>query len=307
MSNEMPQGNPSAPSPEVQALVDQQTAAMQADNNEQIAQQEAEVKKAEEAQKPQEDKFAQKFAALSRKEKAIRDKERALEMKIKEMETRSAQLEAEIKSKYVDPEMLTQDPLKVLSEKGLSPEQLAELILNNGKKTPERLLEEYDKKMQAKLSEYEQKLQAKEQAEKQAQLEKVTNEFKNEIASFVSATPDYELIRANSAESLVYDVIEEHYLQTQDENGENGTILSNKEACDLVESYLLEQAKSVWEKANKKLSTVYGLKSEAKPEPKGQSPTLSNAMSASAPKNADRKLTDEESKQLAAKMIRWID
>lgn len=306
MSNEIPAVHPSLDNSEVQAAVDAQTDAVVGDNEVQKAVADQAVKAAAEGQKPEEDKFAQKFAALSRKEKALRQKELQAEARVREMEAKLAEMEQTYKSKYIDPDVFKKNPLKIAAEHGLTADQMAEMILNDGKRTPERLLEEYEQKMQAKLQELENKLTAKEQAEKEAKLQQATQSFKSEIASFVESNTEYELIRANDATELVYDTIEEYYNKTLEENGE-GTILSHKEACDLVEEYLLEEAKKVWSKANNKLAKIVQPEKPAEQTQQRQSQTLSNAMAATSKAAVKTKLSDDESKAEAAKLIRWID
>ena len=48
----------------------------------------------------------------------------------------------------------------------------------------------------------------------------------------------YELIQANEANDIIYDVIEEHYNET-------GRILDIEEAAEAVESYLEEEAEKL--------------------------------------------------------------
>lgn len=290
------------------AAVDAEAAQVAEQQQQEVQQKEAAV---EEAKKSQEtDRFAQKFAALSRKEKAMRAREAQIAAREKEIEDLRSKLEDDVKSKYIDPASLKKNPLKTLSDTGLSPEELAELILNDGKKTPESLVEQVKAEMRQEIEQLKNQLKEKETKEQEQKLEQVTENFKKELKSFAETTEDYELIRANDAYDLVYETIEAYYEETKDDNGENGTILSNKEACDLVEEHLLAEAKKVWEKANKKLSGIVVPKEEPSnesPTQQRQSPTLSNAMSASASKNAGRKLSDEESKAEIAKLIRWKD
>lgn len=265
----------------------------------------------------QDDKFAAKFAALSRKQKQVEQRERLMEQREKDWNTKFSEQETSYKSKYIDPDALTQNPLKILQDRGLSPEKLAELILNDGKKTPQHLMDEYEKKMQAKFDELNGKLTAKDEAEKNAKIQEATDQFKSKINSFANENAEYELIRANEATDLVYDTIEEYYNQTlaqATEAGEQdakGIILNTKEACDLVEKYLEDEAKKIFSKAPSKLSKFApGTTATAAPaaNPQGQSsPTLSNAMSTSSQAVDHSKLSDQDSKKEAAKLIKWLE
>ena len=263
---------------------------------------EAEVPKAEVAS-AQEEKFAAKFAALSRKEKAIRQREVQLNQQMQELQQRLQQIEEQnkqVESYKQIPDRLKKEPLKVLNESGLTFEQLAEMVMNDGKPTQDMVLNEYEKKFMSKVQELEKKLADKEAKEQEDKYNQAIAQFQGQLTDFVAKTEDYELIRANDSVDLVYQVIEEHFNET-------GEILSNKEACDAVEEYLLEEAKKLVdrEKVKKLLQPQTPSKSAAIPGK--SSPTLSNAAAAQATKSAARLLSDEESKAEAAKLIRWDD
>lgn len=255
-------------------------------------------------QSPQEEKFAAKFAALSRKEKAVRQRELQLQQQMQLMEQRLKQMEEQ--SKQVEnfkqlPDRLKKEPFKVLEEQGLTFEQLAEMIANDGKPTQDMVLNEYEKKVMAKMEELERKLAEKEAKEQQDKYDQAISQFQAQLTDFITKTEDYDLIRANDATDLVFQVIEEHHNET-------GEILSNKEACDAVEEYLLEEAKKLVDRD--KVKKLLQPQSPSKPAASTgkSSPTLSNAAAAQAsPKQAARMLSDEESKREAAKLIRWED
>jgi len=255
--------------------------------------------KKEEAPKEQ-DKFAAKFAALSRKEKQLRAREQEMNTRLKDMEAKLAAKEAEVSSKFIDPARFKKEPLKVMEETGLSFQQLAEMVMNDGKPTQDQALSEVEARMQAKLKEYEDKLAAKEAKEAKERHEAQLHAFKVQLTDFVNTTEDYELIRAEDATSLVYDVIEAHYNKTADESGQNGEILSNKEAADAVEAYLLENAKKLTQV--KKLQPAAA---PAKPAEKKAATTLSNAQAAQGATMSAKRLSDEESKAEASKLIKW--
>lgn len=253
---------------------------------------------------PEEEKFAAKFAALSRKEKAVRQRELQLQQQMQQLEQRLKQMEEQ--SKQVEnfkqlPDRLKKEPLKVLEESGLKFEQLAEMVLNDGKPTQDMVLSEYEKKFMSRMEELEKKLAEKEAKEQQEKYDAAINQFQAQLVDFIGQTPDYELIRANDAGDLVYQVIEEHHAET-------GQILSNKEACDAVEEYLLEEAKKLVDREKVKKLLQPQPPSKPAAQTGKSSPTLSNAQAAQASKpQAARRLSDEESKAEAAKLIRWDD
>ena len=247
------------------------------------------------------DRFASKFAALSRKEKALRDKEADYQSKFEDMERRLAEYEAKNKEPEVDWEqLLRRDPLKALEEVGLGYDKLTELALNDGKLTPDMQLaamrEEIESDYRRKFEELEGRLTEKEQAEQEAYYDSVQENFHNEINNFVEQNQDkYELIEASQANTLVFDVIEEHYNET-------GRVLDIGEAADAVESYLEEEAGKLMKL--KKISSRLGVDPRELEEL--EQVTLSNDHSAQVQYDgASRLLSEEESKASAAKMLQW--
>ena len=97
-----------------------------------------------------------------------------------------------------------------------------------------------------------------------------------EITDTVNSNEKYELIQANSAVQLVYDVIEAHYNDTKN-------VLPIDEAAEHVENYLFEESKKLLNM--KKLQSLFNTpQASSKPvESRSQAvskPTLSNALSA---------------------------
>jgi len=259
-----------------------------------------EVKKIEEAPK-QEDKFAAKFAALSRKERQLREREKAVELRLKKLEQDYKQKETELSSKFIDPSRLKKESLQILKEQGITFEQLAEMALNDGKPTPEMMQSELEKKLVSKIEELEKKLEERETKAQETKYEEILNNFTGELTNFVNSSNDYELIQANNAVGLVYEVIEEHHAST-------GKILDMKAAADAVENYLLEEAKKQLSLNKIKGLVTPKVDENANQSPKKSSVTLTNsaAATASAVKSA-RPMSQEESLREAAKLIRWDD
>ncbi len=200
----------------------------------------------EEAREPEKsDDFSRKFAALSRREKEIRAKEVEYDKRIAELEERLGSFG---KKPEPEPELpieyrLKKDPLRALEDMGLSYDKLTELALNDGKLTPEmqmRLMrEELEGDYKKKFEELENRLLEKEKSDEQRRYDDIQRGFQNEIEDFVESNADrYELIQANEANDIIYDVIEEHYNDT-------GRILDIEEAAEAVESYLEEEAEKL--------------------------------------------------------------
>lgn len=247
------------------------------------------------------DQFASKFAALSRKEKALRERESEYESKFEEMERRLADYETRDQEPEVDWEhMLRNDPLKALEEAGLGYDKLTELALNDGKLTPDMQLaamrQELENDYKQKFEELEDRLNQKEQLEQDTYYDSIQQNFQDEIGNVVQQNPEkFELIAASEADGLVYDVIEEHYNET-------GRVLDIEEAADAVESYLEEEANKLMKL--KKISNRLGidpLELEAM-----EQVTLSNDHSAQVNyEGANRMLSNDESRARAARMLQW--
>lgn len=242
------------------------------------------------------DKFAKKFAALSRKEKELKQKEAELENKLKEFQSADTLRE-----------QLKQNPVKMLEEMGITYQDITEMVLNEGNPTPEMLINkmksEYEEKLESLRNEY---LEDK-KAEEEAKYNAVIENFQQEIVEHVNSNEDYELIRAQDRADLVYDVIEEHYEET-------GRVLEINEAADAVEQYLLQEAKKLLKvkKLGGQLSDEEqqqlddsGLENPSQKSEEKKSVTLTNNQTTTVPNRRERALSREESLAEAAKLIRW--
>jgi len=275
------------------ALADKQTSEAAADDT---------------TEQPQEDvDFSKKFAALSRKEKDLRSRETDYDTKMAELQARLDELES---SKTVEPEpapelpleyRIKKDPLGTLAELGLDYEALTNLALNDGKLSNDMQMklmrEEMEGDYRKKFEDLETRLNEKEKAEEESRYDKVINDFKSEIETVVNSDSEaYELIQANNATDLVYDVIESHY-------NENNRVLDVKEAAEAVESYLEEEARKLLKL--KKLTKSEEVEEVAVKPNTQSSPTLTNDHSAMSQNQTDKKLSSEESVYNAAKMLKW--
>lgn len=254
--------------------------------------------------KKEDDAFSKKFAALSKKEKQIRQRETQLNAKMAELEAKIKAMEApkvEEKPQIPIEKRLKQSPLETLKELGLSYEKLTELALNDGKMSlddkMELLKEEMEAKHQAEIEAIRNELTNRDKKSEEDKYKEVIQNFMVELTGFVNNTEDYELIRANDAVPLVYDVIEQHHVKT-------GRILSNKEAADHVESHLLEEAQKLLKL--KKLGYKPEPVSDKKPEGQINKPTLTNNSATTLSNKVVSELkSDSELKKAAAAMLKW--
>jgi len=241
------------------------------------------------------DNFDRKFAALSRKERDIRARESEL-----------SELEEKFQSMEQEPEMpleqrLRANPLKVLEELGLGYETLTDLALNDGKLTPDMQMQlirdELEADYQSRFHDLEQRLEERDEKEQDERYDSILSGFMEEIQNHVATDDNYELIRANDAGDVVYEVMEEHYNQS-------GNILSIDEAAEAVESYLEEEADKIvnLQKVRSRLNIN---ELEPRDEYRQSQVTLSNAHAAQANERVGRMLSDDQSKREIAKMLKW--
>ena len=257
--------------------------------------------------KSEDNQFASKFAALSRKEKELRQRQMEVESKYSEYEAWKA--EQETKQNQKEPEIpleyrLKKDPLTTLSELGLSYDKLTELALNDGKLTPDMQMElmkrEMEEQYNSKFNSLKEELESYRQSQEEAKYEETVNSFKQELTSFVNQGESYDLIRATDAVDLVYEEIENHFQST-------GEILDMEKAAEVIESQLREEYETILSKNAEKFGYTKAQQEEAKEKLFTSSPTLSNSQTSTVSTNGERFLSDDESKQAAANLIKWND
>lgn len=212
------------------------------------------------------------FAALAKQK-------RALQVKESELAKREEALKATPQEGGLDLKRLKADPLSVLQEAGVTYEQLTEEILNQGNSLdPESLRKQIKEELKKEFTEEFSTRDA--QAEQQ-----VRAEIRKEINSLVVQGDDYELIRETRSQQDVDDLIYKTWQKT-------GEILDTKEACELVETELIEDSL--------KLARLKKVQGRIAPEPqmpqqsqRGQFRTLTN-------KDNARPVSDRRARALAA-------
>ncbi|MBV6514140.1 MAG: hypothetical protein FMNOHCHN_03730 [Ignavibacteriaceae bacterium] len=250
------------------------------------------------------DRFGPKFAALSRKERLIREREKQLEARQKEIEEKAKQAEEKFKKFEELPKRAKQNVFEVLNDLGLSSEELLDMLANEGKPTEKmqrneelESLKEYVKNLEAKINGSEQERLEQQKKAEQERYDKTLASFKQSIKEHVDSTPALELTRANNAEELVYEVIDQHFKETNE-------IMEIADAALKVEQYFEAELERLL--ALEKVKQKAGVKPVSKEPPK-DSATLSNDLTTEVPSSGQKFLSDEESKREAAKLIKWHD
>ena len=253
------------------------------------------------------DQYATKFAELARRERALQQQQQ----EYKSLKARLEEMDALEK-------LRDEDPLSYLDKKGLSYEKLTQRVLSGGKKSVEEQVEELQQSLKARD---EAAAKAAKDAEQKA-FDDRQAAYMAELDTFVKGN-DYELIQQYGQTQMVYDVILDHYLQTQ-QQGE-AKLLSFKEASDLVEEHLEgEVAKAL---STKRIKARIGI-TEPPPDsvpplssqnttPAAQSPTparppsgpttLNNSLrTTTEPDRTAERVSDEELFKRAAQTLRFV-
>lgn len=263
----------------------------------------------------QDDKFAAKFAALSKKEKQVRQREQAVDRRMAEMEAKFKAQEETLKPFMSLKDNASKDPgvlFENLKAAGLTEQQIIERYILKQEPTPEEkqtnILQQLQKEIEALKSERSRDIEMAKQNEaksKEQGQQQAKDNYIKYLGEFVAKNADqYELIRNNDSVDLIYDVIEEHYNLTEQENGAGqGVILTERDAADRVEEFLLEQAKKLIE--TNKLKQLVGTRTPTPAPIKGQSATLSNSLAQKVPSKAEPYLSDAESKKRFAAAIKF--
>ena len=257
---------------------------------------------------PLKERSSERFAALARKEAEVYRRAQAVKQQqaefVRQMEAQRAEMmrqAEEIKAYQSAKQAAALNPLDALKQLGLTYEQITEYVLNDNKPTPTAEVQSVRQELEAF------KKQAREEQEKlvRAQRDQIAREqqqivenFREEVSEYVSQHSDaYELTNLYGGASLVFDVINEHFNQTQ-------KLLSIPEAAKLVEEHYEDLAKKA--QATKKFaaSTQKAASPQevpAAPAPK-PGPTLSNSLTAMPAGKAQSPRTDAE--RIAAALAR---
>ncbi len=197
-----------------------------------------------EASKPAADPLSARYAQLARQERALRAKVQAQEAAFKAREAAfneqiaaAKAKEAEYTSNYVPKSRIKSDPLSVMTEEGVTYDELTQAILNPQAKQDPRVLAEIEK-LRAEVKEaraYQEKAKEESVAQQKQAYNQAVNQIRNEAKQLIASDPSFEMIKETRSIGDVVDLIEKTY-------NEDGILLSVEEAATQVEEYLATQA-----------------------------------------------------------------
>ena len=236
------------------------------------------------------DEWAGRFAALTKKEKHIQAQK-------KQFDAERAELEDLRRAKG----LAKTAPKEFLQAHGLTYEELTEIILSNKEQDAKALdpVAKLQKQLDDDLAE---RNREKEEAIAQQQQAAIDG-HRLAIRSHIESTGDkYEMIAAEDAYDTVFEVIEEHFEQTDE-------LMPIDRACQLVDAFLTEKAKKALglKRFQPQTETPKDDRPQPYRSPTSESFTLTNNNVASPPQASNRgeKISNEEAKRRAADKIQW--
>jgi len=214
---------------------------------------------------------------LVKKERAIRKAQQQIKLQQEALKAKEASL--------VDINALKADPLKVLSELGISYENLTEKQLSQINPDPNQQLLNKIAELEQRLSTVDEQFTKRDSQAYEA----AVNQIRNDVKLLVDSDPAYETISATGETEAVVELIQKVF-------DKEGTILSVEEAARLVEDKLLERKLEEVKRLTKLSKIKSKLGSTAEPvteatEAQQSAPqvTLSHANSVSRPLSAREK------------------
>lgn len=261
-------------------------AQPQAQNTQELAQINNNVETVEEPQEVTEQPISPQFAALAKQERQLR--KARMELKAQQDSWKAEQ------ASFVSKDALKNDPLKALSEAGISYEKLVELQLNQIAPDPNQTLLNKIAELEAKLASVDEQFTKRDSQAYDA----AVNQIRSDVQLLVESDDNYETIRATGETEEVVRLIEGIF-------NTEGKILSVQEAAAMVEEELLSRKLAEVEKLSQlskikaKLSKPAENLAEANTVQQSQKqPTLSNNAAVSRPLTARERaiLAFEEAK-----------
>lgn len=183
------------------------------------------------------------------------------------------------------------DPKGVLAELGLDLDTIVRAHIDEGP-TPDVLMRDLESRSKSEVEQIKQELQklreeqaAKEQRAQAAEAERAAFALRAEIQSVIQSDPDkYELTASLGQESEVFELMRLAYQQ-------QGTILPVAQAADMIENFLLDQAKQA--ARAKKVAALFQPQAPTAPTQAGKPATQAKSASDAREPKASVTLTDK--------------
>lgn len=208
---------------------------------------------------------------LTRKEKQLHALRKQIDDERKALQSR----EEDYKTNYIPKNRLTEDPLSVLNEAGVSYDKLTEMLLSQPNADDPAIKTLLNK---IKAIEDRQEQATKQAAEQtQKQYEQALNQIRNEVKLTVDSAPEFETIKEMGMQDAVVELIEQTFTN-------EGYLMDIEKAAQEVENHLLEEAYKMAQlkKVQSRLQPKQEQNSPAPASKQNQAPgpikTLTNSM-----------------------------
>lgn len=236
--------------------------------------------------KPSQDDL--RFQQLARRERMLRSEAKRVEQEKAQLKQQLDEAQKWKAEKEALEQRLTQDPYGLLYEKGLTQQQLTDMLLNSPDLTTQevRVLKQKIASLEAKQQETLQSIQQQQQSSTDQALKQITMEVK----SLVKASEEFEAIRSMNAEHAVVELIKKTW-------DDEGYLMDVAEAAKEIEEVLVEEALKISQM--KKLQAKQNIPANEEPvkNPQGSKPavtTLTHQMAGQS-----KPLTDKDRKARA--------
>jgi hypothetical protein len=177
-----------------------------------------------------------KFAALAKKERFLRSKYASKDSELKAREEALKAKEAEYSTSYLSKSALAEkakvDPLGVLGEMGLTPDEFTQYLLNSSPQ--DTLIRKLQSEVQ-ELRETQNKTLSKFDEQQKKAYDQAVSQIRNDTKLLIDSDQSYELIKETDSVEAVVQLIEETFK-------EEGKLMSVEQAAVEVENYLLEKS-----------------------------------------------------------------
>jgi len=260
----------------------------------------AEEQPEEQVQAEERPDFSRQFAAIAKKERALRQRESS----VKQMEARIAELESSQGQFGEIQRLAKENPAALLSQLGISYDELTQQVINEGNPTEEQQLRLQNEKLQERLEKIEKAYEAQQKDAETKRLDRARATLVDNIKNFVDNDEQYALVKHRGAYDLVAEVMQQHYIKTKE-------IMQYSDAAKIVEDHYEQEAehyfgvKKLQDRWKSKLSDTKeeAPQEEAAPANNGGPKTLSNKNSAQTTERSTGLLSRAESLKRMAQIL----
>jgi hypothetical protein len=240
------------------------------------------------------ERLAAKFAEVARRNAMLRKQKAQVTAPLKEKESEIEKMRQELErlKKYEE----VNDPMELLKLKGISYEDLITRNLD-----PESFDTKSElQKMREEFENYKKSVEEEKRTGLEKQKESVKANYLEHLKSFAEkAGEKYEMISTFGAHQDVYDVIEETFNKT-------GKVITDEEACDLVEQFLEQNYLDRFAKINKLKSKIAPIRDDLPPsDPIRESQTLTNQLTPQSTATKSKFQNEEDELKWASSFIKW--